>query len=49
VLHLQRIKEDLERKELAECTFRPAINAKSQDLMRGRVAGRCRLTLSNPR
>ena len=37
VLHLQRIKEDLERKELAECTFRPAINAKSQDLMRGRV------------
>ena len=37
VLHLAQIKEDLQRKELAECTFRPKINTKSKDMMKGRV------------
>jgi hypothetical protein len=35
--HLAQIKEDLERAELAECTFHPKINARSKDLMRGRL------------
>lgn len=34
---LAQIKEDLERKELSECTFRPKINSKSKNLMRGKT------------
>lgn len=34
---LAQIKEEMDRKALAECTFRPKINAKSKDLMRSRV------------
>ena len=36
---LARIKEDLERKELSECTFRPKINARSRNLARGKTDG----------
>ena len=34
---LAQIKEDLERKELSECTFRPKINARSRNLVRGKT------------
>ena len=36
---LAQIKEDLERKELSECTFRPKINARSRNLVRGKTDG----------
>jgi len=34
---LAQIKSDMERKELAECTFRPKINQKSKTMMRGKT------------
>ena len=34
---LAKIKKDMEKKELGECTFRPKINGKSKTMMRSRV------------
>ena len=34
---LAEIKMEMEKKELRDCTFRPKINAKSKEMMRGRL------------